>query len=530
MRNLFDFKSAYGFGMESEEYDEVEAPVEETVDTDDISEVSEEPNTQELQEDIPAIIDTTDVTNVVDDLGDTFEEGNSERPVTSDIDYIPEDLKAEIDAIEAQADQHVLDDEGTGLMEEDPYHEVPGGVDLTNDTDETMQGFDTVAEYAASVDETKITGTSPSADNYMREEYDEDRYDESTITGPSNNEVEISGDNVEISDTGNDPEVGPESELQSQPTGNTEELSVGADELDGDEDENEALQAKDVLGTESDEGEYDEDDSEEEEVEAEDEAGEVESDVEADDTDVEVEGEPEESVEEVEETEEVSEDVVEEAGDEESCCAEEHAIVDSLDVDLNFDEGTILPPEDQEEAEQSVEETEVEIPNEALNEVSEMTDVNSPSGDVGEPQVTEEEGDRVETATIDDETLMSDVIGDTVAETSHGDEDSEGFWEGDIPVNGDVDPENPEQQLSEGDASYDEGAGAEDVEDVDSEEIEDAEDVVEEDVAEADTTEDVDTPEEADVELETADDDAPVEDVEEYSEEVSEDEEEEIEE
>lgn len=519
MRNLFDFKSAYGFGMESEEYDEVEAPVEETVDTDDISEVSEEPNTQELQEDIPAIIDTTDVTNVVDDLGETFEEGNSERPVPSDIDYIPEELKSEIDAIEAQADQHVLDDAGTGLMEEDPYHEIPGGVDLTNDTDETMQGFDKIEEYAASVDETKITGNSPSLDEHMREEYDENRYDESTITGPSNNEVEISGDNIEISDTGNDPEVGPETELQSQPTGNTEELSVGADELDGDEDENEALQAKDVLGTESDEGEYDE-----EEVEAEDEAGEeVESDVEADDTDVEVEGEPEESVEEVEETEEVLEDAVVEAGDEESCCAEEHAIVDSLDVDLHFDEGTILPPEAQDEAEQSVEETEVEIPNEALNEVSEMTDVNSPSGDVGEPQVTEEEGDRVETATIDDETLMSDVIGDKVAETSHGDEDSEGFWEGDIPVNGDVDPENPEQQLSERDASYDEGAGSEDV---DGEEIEEAEDVVEEDVAEADTTEEVDTPEEVDVELESADDDAPVEDVEEYSEEVSEDEEE----
>lgn len=523
MRNLFDFKSAYGFGMESEEYDEVEAPVEETVDTDDISEVAEDANTQELQEDIPAIIDTTDVTNVVDDLGETFEEGNSERPVPSDIDFIPEDLKSEIDAIEAQADQHVLDDEGTGLMEEDPYHEIPGGVDLTNDTDETMQGFDKIEEYAASVDETKITGTSPSLDNHMREEYAEDRYDESTITGPSNNEVEISGDNVEISDTGNDPEVGPETELQSQPTGNTEELSVGADELDGDEDENEALQAKDVLGTESEDGEYDDMD-EEEEVEAEDEAGEeVESDVEADDTDVEVEGESEESVEEVEETEEVSEDAVVEAGDEESCCAEEHAIVDSLDVDLHFDEGTILPPEAQEEAEQSAEETEVEIPNEALNEVSEMTDVNSPSGDVGEPQVTEEEGERVETATIDDETLMSDVIGDKVAETSHGDEDSEGFWEGDIPVNGDVDPENPEQQLSEGDASYDEGAGSEGG---DVEEIEEAEDVVEEDVAEADTTEEVDTPEEVDVELETADDDAPVEDVEEYSEEVSEDEEE----
>lgn len=523
MRNLFDFKSAYGFGMESEEYDEVEAPVEETVDTDDISEVAEDANTQELQEDIPAIIDTTDVTNVVDDLGETFEEGNSERPVPSDIDFIPEDLKSEIDAIEAQADQHVLDDEGTGLMEEDPYHEIPGGVDLTNDTDETMQGFDKIEEYAASVDETKITGTSPSLDNHMREEYAEDRYDESTITGPSNNEVEISGDNVEISDTGNDPEVGPETELQSQPTGDTEELSVGADELDGDEDENEALQAKDVLGTESEDGEYDYMD-EEEEVEAEDEAGEeVESDVEADDTDVEVEGESEESVEEVEETEEVSEDAVVEAGDEESCCAEEHAIVDSLDVDLHFDEGTILPPEAQEEAEQSAEETEVEIPNEALNEVSEMTDVNSPSGDVGEPQVTEEEGDRVETATIDDETLMSDVIGDKVAETSHGDEDSEGFWEGDIPVNGDVDPENPEQQLSEGDASYDDGAGSEGGE---AEEMEEAEDVVEEDVAEADTTEEVDTPEEVDVELESADEDAPVEDVEEYSEEVSEDEEE----
>lgn len=507
MRNYFNFSDAYGFGMEAEN-DLNEDVIEETTDVadTDVSDAVDNPNTQELQEEIPAIIDTTDVTNIVDDLGDTFEEGNTERPV-GDIDYIPDELKAEIDAIEAAADPHAQVGDGVGLMKEDPYHEIPGGVDLTDDTDESMVGVDKIKEYAE-VDETKVTGNSPNLDPYFREEYDEDRYDDpSVLTGPSNNEMEIGSDNVSINDYGND--TGDTvSELQSQTSGNNDnkDITVSADDLNADENENEALpSAGDVLGTESDEGEEEESEEYGEETE-------VESDAEDIDTDVESEDVGGEDIEEVDTDVEVDGDTsIDESG---SMCSEEHAIVDSLDVELNFDEGTILDNEDQQTAEQAAGDTEVGIVNTALDEVDEMTTVNNGDGEAPEPQTTEVEGDRIETATIDDETLLSDVIGDKAEETSHGDEDTEGFWEGDIPVNGDVDPENPVQQVSEG---GEEGDGAEVSGDVD---VDEAEDVVEEDIEEEDITEAVDTPEEADVEIGNAEADEPIEDIEEGSEEV----------
>lgn len=502
MKGYFDFGSVYGFAMEADnELDE--SVVEETTDVEDptIGDTVDNPNTQELQEEIPAIIDTTDVTNVVDDLGDTFEEGNTERPV-GDIDYIPDELKAEIDAIEAAADPHAQVGDGVGLMEEDPYHEIPGGVDLTDDTDESMVGIDKIKEYAE-VDETKVTGNSPSLDPYFREEYDEDRYDDpSIITGPSNNEMEIGSDNIDVNDYGNEPES------EDEVSGNGEEVTVSSDDLNADTEENEALpSAGDVLGTESDNGEEEDDveyDTEEDEEETE-----VESDTEDADTDVEPEDMDSEDIEEVDTDEVDVEGDVDVDGEESgTMCEEEHAIIDSLDVDLNFDEGTILDEEDQQTAEQAAGDTEIGIVNTALDEVDEMTTVNSSDGETPEPQTTEEEGDRIDTATIDDETMLSDVIGGKAEETSHGDEDTEGFWEGDIPVNGDVDPENPTDQVSEG------GEGGEDAD------LDEAEDVVEEDIEEEDTTEAVDTPEETDAEIEAVEVDEPVGDIDEYSDEV----------
>lgn len=470
MANLFDFQNAYGFGMESEDL------IEETVDVNDpvVEEATDEvvdggKNTQELQEDTPQIVNTDDVTNVVDDLGDTFVYGNDERPVSSDVDYIPEDLKAEIEAIEKMSDQDAQVGETMGLPEEDTYHEIPGGVDLTNDTDETVQGFDKVEEYAK-VDEVKVTGNTGDVDAYMRGEYG-DSDDTASITGTADNQVELNPSEVSINDTGNQPNDGL-SALQSGDDEGIDNVEVSADEVDGEDTENDALQAKDVLGTESDDFEVEEeveveDDGEETEVESDDEdsdmddidEGEDTESEEAEEVDVDSDGDIDsDDVEVVTETE-----VTVSEGDDEvpadTCCAEEHAIVDSLDVDLNFDTGTTLTPEEQEEAQNAVSETEVEIANTALDGVSELTDVNSPNGETGEPQTTEEEGDRVETATIGDDTMLSDVIGDRVAETSHGDEDKEGFFEGDIPVNDDVTAENPEEQVSEGDASYDEGEG-----------------------------------------------------------------------
>lgn len=512
MKNFMNFNNIFGFESEIDEMTNVDETPVETDGADDL-------NTQELQEEIPAIINTDNVDNVVDDLGETFEEGYTDRP-KSDIDYIPEELKAEIDAIEATADQHAQVGADVGLTEDDSYNEVPGGVnvDLRQEEETTMKGVDEVAEYAE-IDEVKVTGISGDLDQQMREEYDEDRYQEDpeNITGPAADAVEISADNMTINDYGNEPEEASDADTDHS------EMTVGIDQLDGDEDENQALPGvSEVVGTESDDGEFDytEDDEEEGEDEGDEDLSEDTTDDGEDETESSSDDEEpvEEVEEETEEEEEVSEDVendeeevempettVGEDG-EETMTGEENEIVASLDVDLNFDEGHDLDSEeDNQTAEQAASETEIEIPNTALDEVSEMVTVNDVDGETPEPQTTEVEGDYIETATIDDETMMSDVIGEKAAETSHGDEDGEGFWEGDIPVNGDVDPENPEQQLSEGDASYDEeGAGSDDS---DVEDMEDAEDAVEADAVEDSIDGDgsaVDTPEEADAEIEEA--------------------------
>lgn len=521
MKNLFNFGQAYGFGMEAEELEDVvETPVEDTeVEVDeDVASDSDEMNTQELQEATPQIIDTDDVTNVVDDLGDTFEEGNDERPVTSDIDYVPEELQAEIEAIERMADQHEQEGAEMGLAEgDDPYHEVPGGVDLTDDTDEKMVGVDEPAEYAK-IEETKVNGVSPSVDDYMREEYAEDSYGEDSITGPAPNESVV--------ETPEDAEplgggVDAVTELQANgAVRETEDPEVSGDDLDGEEDENPALSAKDVLGTESEDIDIEEDDEDEDvedpEDDSEDEEEMPEEEI-SEESDEEVDVEDETDVEEVD-TEEDSEISME---DDETCCSEEYAELAKLDVELNMD-SSILPEEKQEEAEQAVEETEITIPNEALDEVSEMTTINDVADDSpAEPITTEEEGERVETATIDDETLLSDVVGDGVAEDSHGEEES--FYEGDIPVNADTDEE---QQVSEGDASYDDGESSDmDGDEELSEDVEESEDVVEEDAVEDTVDGDgdaVDTPEEADAVIEEETDE--VEDVEVDDEEVEDEE------
>lgn len=514
MKNLFDFGRAYGFGFESVEDEELEVTEEVEVEDAPEPEIDEEPveavdttgetgDTQELQEDIPQIIDTDDVTNVVDDLGDTFEEGYDERPV-GDIDYIPEDLKAEIDAIEAQADQHAQ--VGTDLMlpEEDPYHEVPGGISLTEDA--PVQGIDEVEEYAKSINEVNVTGNQGNMDQYMRDEYNEDAYGEDSITSPSNTETTVSSSDAapidaDIAVNGN--------ALDDAEARDVEEVEVSADQIDGEGSEDEALGAKDVLGTESEDFEMEE--SEEEEVEVEEEAPEeVSEDVESDDVD------------EVEVT-------VDEEGNE-TCCAEEHELVASLDVDLNMDT-TILNEESTEEAEQAASETELEMYDDALAPVEEMTLVNPPDGETPAP---EEDGtDEQENIALSDGEMLSDAVGDMIKDDSHGEDDA--FYEGDFSVDSD---EDNLQQISEGEASYDEGAGegsSEDGEvddiDVEGDESEDpadsgeeeAENVVEEDAVE-DTVdgdgEAVDTPEEADAELDDVSDD-----VEEDSEDEVEDEE-----
>ena len=509
MKNLFDFGRAYGFGFESVE-DEMEITEVPETEVEEAPEVDDEPavdtddmNTQELQEATPQIIDTDDVTNVVDDLGDTFEEGNDERPV-GDIDYVPDELQAEIDAIEAQADTHAQVGADM-MMPEEPVHEVPGGMDLL--ADEPVQGMDEVEEYAASVNEINVTGNQGSMDDYMRAEYDEDSFGEDSITDGTNNaETTVSSSDAEpidasINGTGN--------AMDDAQDRGVEEVKVSADDIDGEGTTDEAIGAKDVLGTESEDMDMPE-----------------ESDEEVEET---VEEEPESSEsEEIESDEEIDEVPVETTEDgEETCCAEELAIIGELEVELNMD-STILDEEATQEAEQAAAQTELEMTDDALAPVEEAQTINGP--DEAEAAPMEDGSNEQENVEIDEDSMMSDAIGEMVAEDSHG--DPEAFYEGDIPVNAET---SADAQISEGDASYDEGAGEpvdmdgdEEVsESVEDETVEESEDVAEEDAVEDEIDGDgeaVDTPEEAEATVEEETEDA-VEDSDEVEDEEPEDEE-----
>ena len=509
MKNLFDFGRAYGFGFESVE-DEMEITEVPETEVEEAPEVDDEPavdtddmNTQELQEATPQIIDTDDVTNVVDDLGDTFEEGNDERPV-GDIDYVPDELQAEIDAIEAQADTHAQVGADM-MMPEEPVHEVPGGMDLL--ADEPVQGMDEVEEYAASVNEINVTGNQGNMDDYMRAEYDEDSFGEDSITDGTNNaETTVSSSDAapidsDINGTGN--------AMDDAQDRGVEEVEVSADDIDGEGTTDEAIGAKDVLGTESEDMDMSE-----------------ESDEEVEET-VEEDSESSES-EEIESDEEIDEVPVETTEDgEETCCAEELAIIGELEVELNMD-STILDEEATQEAEQAAAQTELEMTDDALAPVEEAQTINGP--DEAEAAPMEDGSNEQENVEIDEDSMMSDVIGEMVADDSHGDDDA--FYEGDIPVHPET---SADAQVSEGDASYDEGAGEpvdmdgdEEVsESVEDETVEESEDVAEEDAVEDEIDGDgeaVDTPEEAEATVEEETEDA-VEDSDEVEDEEPEDEE-----
>ena len=509
MKNLFDFGRAYGFGFESVE-DEMEITEVPETEVEEAPEVDDEPavdtddmNTQELQEATPQIIDTDDVTNVVDDLGDTFEEGNDERPV-GDIDYVPDELQAEIDAIEAQADTHAQVGADM-MMPEEPVHEVPGGMDLL--ADEPVQGMDEVEEYAASVNEINVTGNQGSMDDYMRAEYDEDSFGEDSITDGTNNaETTVSSSDAEPIDASINGTWNAMDDAQDR---GVEEVEVSADDIDGEGTTDEAIGAKDVLGTESEDMDMPE-----------------ESDEEVEET---VEEEPESSEsEEIESDEEIDEVPVETTEDgEETCCAEELAIIGELEVELNMD-STILDEEATQEAEQAAAQTELEMTDDALAPVEEAQTINGP--DEAEAAPMEDGSNEQENVEIDEDSMMSDAIGEMVAEDSHG--DPEAFYEGDIPVNAET---SADAQVSEGDASYDEGAGEpvdmdgdEEVsESVEDETVEESEDVAEEDAVEDEIDGDgeaVDTPEEAEATVEEETEDA-VEDSDEVEDEEPEDEE-----
>ena len=413
----------------------------------------EDGNTQELQAEIPSVVNPEDTATVVDKLGDTYEVGNMERS-SGDVDYIPEELQAEIDAIEKAAEINEQVGAEIGLMEEDPYHEIPGGVDMTNGTDEKMKGFDEVQEYAASVNEIQVTGSSPNIDEFLRTELDENGEDpESGITAPGENQAELDPSSVDAEPLGGDLR-GLNALQEPDAAQDIEEVEVEPEEVQ-EEAHDDALDISEITGTESEDFEIEDEETEEvdEEIEeAEEETEAVEEEVE--EVEEESAEEVEEEIEEVEEeTEEVDEEieeveVAEDVEDDEipadSCCAEEYAILGELG-NVELDDNPVLTPEQQEEAEQAAQNVELGEDS-AFAAVSEMQDVNAVDGETPEPLTYDEAQSSIEKGVIDEDTLMSDVINETVADDSHGEDDA--YWDGDVAADG-------EGEVSEGEGSYD---------------------------------------------------------------------------
>lgn len=471
-----------------------------------------EENTQELQENIDVVVDTEDVTNIVDDLEETFEMGSNFRESTGDIDSMPEELQAEIDAIEEAADPHAQ--EGSEVMSmqgDDPLHEEMGGVDLANDTEETTNAYDAAAEYAK-VEMIDVTGDQPDMDEEFRKDYDQVEPDEeSGITAPAENEMIIDAETANAEPLSED--VRGNHGLQ----GSSDDVSENdADEVDAGELESAGDETPNILDGEDEEVSEDEDEeiaTESEDMEDEEEVEDEESEeVESDDSDDDV-AEEDVSDDEGSADEEVVE--TEEGGyAEDSPVAEEHEVVDSISVEI--EENPVLSEEGQSEAEQEADNVEIDG-HSALDTVTEMVSVNTSEGQQDEAAAYdeykgEEEGAPIETAEIGGDTTMSDVIGDMVKEDSHGEEDA--VYEGDIPADGN----DVEEQVSEdGDVEVEES----------SEEVESEEETPEEDAAETEVDAVEDAPETDEDTAEEAEEEA-TEDVEEAAEEDDTEEEEEI--
>lgn len=417
-------------------------------------------NTQELQEDIPTIV-KEDPTNPIDGMDAVHEAGFDDGTNSKDDpDYIPEDLKAEIELIEKSADQPI--NSGDFQPEGDPRHEQMGGINF-NDDDERVQGLADVKEYVDSLKVTEITGDGEHWDDIERDELGQaEPVADSSITGPADNEEIITGDKADAEPLGKSNIGNPipididEDEVETEVVDSSELAENAEGQPDG-------LEPSDVLGKESDEG--DEEDVIDEEK-YEDEIDETGEGVNPEDIKEDAK-EPVEETEEVEVEEEVSEEVVEEgpADDEdvECSCQEEHDMVDAIQVELNDN-----PIGDIEET------SEVSTDGgTALDEVSGMVSVNTvEGGEVGDNQGG---SDNYEEAELNDETSMSDVVG----------EDAEEMMDGE--PNGYDSEDTSDEELSEEEAP------------VDAEEMPADEPVEETEVVEEETVSE-DIPEEEDVE------------------------------
>lgn len=426
MRKPFNFIDAFGLATESDV-----------------------PNGQELQEEIKEVIDSKegDLPNIVDDQTELYVVGNTEK-ASGDVDYVDEQLKAEIKAIEAVADPDAQIGARMAKNPEDPYNETLGGTEFDK---EEVEGIEKVKEYSENIDVTDVTGTAPNMDEFLREDKgQEERTADDGITGPGDNETELNPDSVTLNDLS-----GPGSELNAEHAGDNDGPGAGepievepGTVTSGEEDESNLTN----VGTESDNAV--EQDTEEDKIETE----ELEEENEGEDG----EKEPEEAPEEKPSNEPVPEeptsdpepdngdgDDYEITGDE---TKEEQQIIADIKVTIDPD----IPGLSGEEL-QKVEEIASNVQmaqTDAFQEVEEMGDVNPPNG---EPETVEGEEQKFvkETAVMDDENLMSDIIAKKAAETSHGvsgdDEGEDGVFEGDIPDDGNVDG-----QISEGQGSYEE--------------------------------------------------------------------------
>lgn len=403
----------------------------------------EDGNTQEGQLEINPVVDNREETEtIIDKIGDHCEV-DAVDSVAANIDFVDPELEADIKAIEEATDGDIMTGTDLFLDKEDPYNEVPGGADLSNDTDEAVNGFDDIAEYAGDVNETEVTGTQDNLDEVMREQFDQGENDvedyAGSITGPADNQEMIGENGVDLDD----------------PIADTETLAENADQL---EETNEtALDGKDeeigmseVVGAESDNGEFEEDEEPVEEVEEEIEEDESEAEEEVEDAEEEIEEDSEE-IDEIEDDGEVTEEVddVEEIGDaeddipSETNCSEEYEMLGSINIKIQ--DNNYIDDEKMEEIKSEGEEVELGS-NSAFAEVSEMRDVNAVDGEVQEFDSEAVPGEGETPTEIGDGSNMSDVVGEMLAENSHGEED--GYEEGDISADG-------EGEYSEGEASYD---------------------------------------------------------------------------
>lgn len=395
-------------------------------------------NSQDLAAgDSPVIPEEDNTTSLVDRLGETYESNNPERN-SGDTDYMPEELKAEIAAIENSiTPNEIVSNDALNMVGEDPVHEGLGGVDLANDTDETTKSYEMIKESAA-VPVVDVTGVQPDVDAEFRKEYNQEEPDpNSGITAPvetyyvDRDEMERPEDSEEYNEA-------------------VEMNKVDNAEVEGNNDS--AIDPM-KIATESDDM-----DIESEIKSVENGTNEVETTTEEDLETTETETTEGTDVDtEVTETTEVEETTTTETEEEVTGteCAEEREIVNSIQTSI--DENPALDAQEQEEAQSNAEETNINGAS-ALDPVTDMVSVNTAEGNQ-DPETAynnvrgEEPITPIETATLDEQTGLADILGGS-DESTDGDAFTENTDEADTQTESEYGSDEEESNEDDSDETY----------------------------------------------------------------------------